>query len=401
MLAVVTLAADLACAFSEALAAIDLEALTAAALARARFSPGALLAAGKAAPAMARGAARSLGGVPARSLVVVPRGLAADVPGARVVRAAHPVPDAASVRAGELALALAARKEPLLVLLSGGASALLTVPFESLARERAVTRALLASGASIEEINVVRRHASGTKGGRLAVAAHPAPVLTLVVSDVVRGHVWDVASGPTAPDPTSVRDARAALRRHAPELVDLRLRETPKPGDRRLRHSRVRVVASPRDVASLVGRALLGRGFAVRVGAPAVGDVAALAKRYLREARRLAPGEVIVRSAEPTVVVTGSAGRGGRSTHLAALVGPHLPPGVALLAGATDGVDGASGTGGAVASRGAFRRASERAVLAALGRFDTGALCEGLGVALAGGPTGHNFADVHVLARGR
>lgn len=399
MLAVVPLAADLARAFTEALAAIDLETITAEAVARARFSPGALLAAGKAAPAMARGAARSLGGMPARSLVVVPKGLVADVPGARVVRAAHPVPDAASVRAGELALALASRKEPLLVLLSGGASALLTVPFESLARERAVTRALLASGASIEEINVVRRHASGTKGGRLAVAAHPAPVLTLVVSDVVRGHVWDVASGPTVADPTSVRDARDVLLRRAPRHVDMRLRESPKPGDRRLTQSRVRVVASPRDVAALVGRALASQGYRVRLGAPAARDVGALAARYATDARGLAPGEAVVRSAEPTVLVPGPAGRGGRSTHLAALVGPHLPPGVALLAGATDGVDGASGTGGAIATRRAFVRASARSIADALTRFDTGALCEALGVALPGGPTGHNFADVHVLAR--
>lgn len=389
----------LARAFEAGLAALDLEAAVARALARERIRPALVIAAGKAAPAMARGAARALGGLP-ETLAVVPDGLAVALPGVRVVRAGHPLPDARSVRAGERALAMASRREPLLVLLSGGASALLSAPSGSLADKRAVTRALLASGADVAAINTVRRHLSRIKGGRLAAAAAPAPVLALVVSDVLGGRPFEIGSGPTAGDPTTSRDARAVLRAFAPEHADVELSASIPPGSPRLARARTRIVLRPEDLARAVARALEARGLSPRILPPARGDVAALAARYVQLARTLGAGEAIVRAAEPTVAVTAARpGRGGRSTHLACLAGPALPPGVALLAGASDGVDGASGTGGAVVDRGTFAGLDPGVIAAAIAGFATGGLLESLGAALPGGPTGKNFADVHVLAR--
>lgn len=391
----------LARAFAEALAGFDLEAVTRDAVVGARARPRAVIAAGKAAAAMARGAALALGGLPPDALVVVPDGVDVDVEGARVRHASHPLPDARSARAGERALELASRREPLLVLLSGGASALLSAPSTTLADKRAITRALLASGADIGAINVVRRHLSRIKGGRLAAAAAPAPVVAIVVSDVVRGKPWEVASGPTVGDPTSIADARAALARYAPRFARAPLVRSVPEGSPRLAAARTLVVARPEDLARAVARALARGGFSARVLPPATGDVAALAAQYVQSARTLGPWEALVRAAEPTVEVTAPRpGRGGRSTHLACLVGPSLPPGVALLSAASDGVDGASGTGGAAVARGAFAGLDAATVRGAIARFATGDLTRRIGAALPGGPTGLNFADVHVLARG-
>lgn len=369
-------------ALERALASLDLERGTARALEGERLSSVRVIAVGKAAAAMSAGAHRALGGRIEDAVVVTPRD------------AGHPLPDARSVRAARRCLDLASRRgdATVLVLVSGGASALVCAPAPgiTLRTKRAITRTMLASGATIQEINVVRKHLSRIKGGGLARAAAPRPVLTLIASDVIAGEPTDVGSGPSVSDPSTIAEARALLRRHAPQWEHVPLvRTLARDPAHRLR---ARIVASPEALARALGREL-----GARVLAPSQADVEALAEDYVARAKRLAPGSAIVRAAEPSVVVPGRAGRGGRSSHLAALVARGLPRGVTFAAIATDGVDGASGTAGAIVDA----RLAGRADLShAIASFDTGPLHARAGTALPSVPSGHNLADVHVLVRG-
>ncbi len=372
--------------------------------------PVSVIAIGKAAPAMAEGALRRLGDRIADVLVVTSDGTDAsaieDDPRVEIVRAAHPVPDRRSVAAATRCLGRASARGreggPVLVLISGGASALVCMPAPGvrLRDKQALTRAMLGSGASIQDINVVRKHLSRIKGGGLARAARPSPVSTLVLSDVLGGSVTDVGSGPGVGDPSTVAEARALLRRHAPRLAGLPLVATGPASNVSL----ARIVASPDELARHVARELREAGLRVRVLAPSAAPVADLAAEYLELARRLRPGSAIVRAAEPSLEVPVSrarTGRGGRSTHLAALVGLSLPRGVRFIAAATDGVDGRSGTAGAHVDATFREHASESAIVRALDRYDTGSLHRAAGTALDARPSGHNLADLHVLVRSR
>jgi hydroxypyruvate reductase len=306
--------------------------------------------------------------------------------------AGHPLPDARSVRAAEACLELVSRPGDarIVVLVSGGASALVCAPAPgiTLADKRAVTRVMLASGATVQEINIVRKHLSRIKGGGLARAAAPREVVTLVASDVIGGAASDVGSGPSVIDRSTVREARALLRRHAPDYASLPLVATLAHDRRPLR---ARILASPEKLAQAVARLL-----PANLLAASQADVDELAAEYVARAQRLRPGEAIVRAAEPSVVVPKRAGKGGRSSHLAALVGRTLPPGVAFAAIATDGIDGASGTAGAIVDA---RLAADPDLVRAIERFDTGPLHQRAGTALPAKPSGHNLADLHILAR--
>jgi glycerate 2-kinase len=343
------------------------------------------------------------------ALVVLPDGSPAPRahPRVRVLRASHPLPDARSVAAGEAALTLAAEGEgaELHVHVSGGASSLLATPVAgvTLAQLRDVTEALLRSGADVRAINVVRRHLSRAHGGGLARAAWPRRTITSIVSDVIDGAPFDVGSGPTAVDPTTVEDARRALARFAPSFRDVSLAESLKAGDGRATSTSCAIVLEPRTFAEELARALERAGCAARVLPSSTDDVARLAGDYVTLARALAPGEALVRSAEPSVRVDiPRPGSGGRCTHVAALVARDLPPGVEFMAAASDGVDGSSETGGAIVKARSFRRPHAREELdAAIRAFDTGTFHRAHRTALPGTPTGLNFADVHVLARAR
>jgi hydroxypyruvate reductase len=384
---------------------LDLEQAVRAALPRAACARARVIAIGKAAPAMARGALARWGDRIVETLVVTTDGTSTrGLPRGRVevLRAGHPLPDARSVRAGERALATAGAGAHdghlLVVLVSGGTSALACAPIEGvgLSVQRELARVMLASGATIQEINVVRKHVSRIKGGGLARAASPAEVLTLVASDVIGGEASDVGSGPSVGDRSSVADARHLLRRYAPRFADLPLARTGPADNTR----QVRIVASPEALARAAAAELRARGARVRVLSPSQAQVEALAEEYVARARTLRTGEAVVRAAEPALEVARSRpGRGGRSTHLAALVGRSLPGGVLFAALASDGVDGSSGTAGAIVGGDFVERTGAAAVARALARFDTGTLHLDAGTALPARPTGQNLADLHVLVR--
>ena len=378
-------------AWRDASARVDVAGRVAAALAGDDL-PVFVVAAGKCARAMLEGALLARGGAVIEALAVVPSGSAwaPSDPRVRVLEASHPLPDESSVRAAEAALAVAASTSDAarLFLISGGTSSLLCAPAPglSLARKREVVRVMLEADAPIAEVNVVRRHLSRVKGGGLARACGARARRTLIVSDVLEGGPEDVGSGPSVSDPTTVADAaRACARMGLGD--DLPWVETWKT------HERCDVVADPALFGELVRQRLAGEGFQARAAAP-VRDVSALADDYASAAAAMQPGDALVRMAEPTLrVAPASPGRGGRSSHLAAMMAARLPPRTLFAAIATDGVDGSSGTGGAIVD-GPIPGAEE-----ALARFDTGPLHVGAGTALLRAPTGLNFADLHVLVR--
>jgi hydroxypyruvate reductase len=423
--------------FRAALRELDLAARVEAALPSAPHSrPVRIIAIGKAAPAMAAGAIARMGSAIERCLVVAPddtpvaglrtaarrAGIAARV---TVLRASHPLPDARSARAGAACLETARAGGPatFVVLVSGGASALACAPAArvTLRMKRAVTHAMLASGASVQEINVVRKHLSLLKGGGLARAAAPHRVVTIVASDVIGGSPSDVGSGPSVCDASTVGDARRLLRRFAPSFARVPLARTLPQSSATATRLRAKVVLSPEDLPRAVGRMLAGAGVSVRLLAPSQAPAETLAAEYAvlaRAAARKAGGpRAYVRVAEPSVVVTSrtserrtGSGKGGRSSHLAALVGRAL--GGALRGGradrrvrfaalASDGVDGVSGTGGAIVDGRFAAKVEARLGAGALERaittFDTGTLHTLMKTAISSAPTGQNLADLHVL----
>src|SRR5215470_2023674 len=215
-----------------------------------------VIGAGKASAAMARAVEDNWRG-PLSGVVVTRYGYAVKCERIEIVEAAHPVPDAAGLAATERIMKLVqglSADDVVLSLISGGGSSLLPLPAPGLTldHKQAVNRALLKSGATISEMNVVRRHLSAIKGGRLAAACHPARVLTLLISDVPGDNPIDIASGPTAPDPTTCADALAIVRRYGidvPAAVHAVLEsgrgESVKPGDPRLARAETRMIATP------------------------------------------------------------------------------------------------------------------------------------------------------------
>ncbi|WP_394837227.1 glycerate kinase [Pendulispora rubella] len=396
-------------AFREVLRSLDFEAAVREGIARLPDAPPRrvlAVAIGKAAPAMMAGALASPWNIE-RALVVCPDGTPCELaagPHLQVLRASHPLPDARSVEAGARILQLAestTAEDLLLVMVSGGASALACAPHPGIdfAMKLDVTHALLRAGASIVEFNTVRRHLSRLKGGGLTRAAR-GPVVAFLASDVIGGKAHDIGSGPTAPDPTSVDDARAVLQRYAPQFASLELVPSLAASDEAAARERHFIVIEPELLAERGARALERAGWSAKVLPPSMAPVSELADDYARLARSLAPGQAVVRVAEPSLEVDpATAGRGGRSGHLAAVIAPRLPRDVAFLAGASDGADGTSSAAGAVvdAAWAAAVDPSRRAEHIA--RFDTAALHAGTGSAIVTGPSGVNLCDLHLLVR--
>lgn len=377
-----------------------------------------ILGAGKAAARMAQ-AAEAVWGEAARGLVVVPYGYGAPTRFLEVVEAAHPTPDAAGMAAAQRAMALASElgaEDRLVVLLSGGASALwvLPAPGVSLEEKQTLSRQLLKSGASIGEINTVRRHVSALKGGRLAAAAFPCPVLTLAVSDVPGDEPAAIGSGPTVADPTTLEDARAVLARYGvtpPPAVAAALaepgNETPKPGDPRLAHSAYRLVLTPRAMIEAVAAKAARLGYEpVLLGEALQGEAREVAVEHAglaREAARTGRRCALISGGE--LDVTGAAGGSGgrcREYLLAMAVALDGEPGVWAAALDTDGIDGAGGQAGAVIGPDTLARARvlELDAAAMLEAHASGSFFEALGDHIVTGPTRTNLSDLRVVLVG-
>ncbi len=334
-----------------------------------------------------------------------------------LIEAGHPVPDENSLR-GAQAIADVARRagerDLLLCLISGGGSALLTLPVPgmTLADLQSLTDALLRSGATIQEINTVRKHCSGIKGGHLARLAAPATIITLILSDVVGDALDVIASGPTVPDPTTIADAQAILARYAilPENP-IPFQETPKPGDPPFERVQHVIVASNRLAALAAVDEARRQGFHsmllstyIEGEAREVARVAAaLAKGVRTFGDPLPPPACLVWGGETTVTIRGT-GRGGRNQELALAAALALDgwPDVLLMALATDGSDGPTDAGGAIVSGETVARARQHGLdpYAALANNDSYSFFDQLGDLIRTGPTGTNVNDLLFLLIG-
>jgi hydroxypyruvate reductase len=384
-----------------------------------------VLAAGKAAGAMAEVAETHYFGrgfPPERleGIAVTRHGYGRPARRIEVVEAGHPVPDAAGLDATErvLLLARSAKETDLvLVLLSGGASAnwIAPAPGVSLDDKRALTRALLASGADIREINTVRKHLSRIKGGRLAALAARAKMLTLAISDVPGDDPSVIGSGPTVPDPSTLEDAETILRRRnveTPPSIARALREpaneTPKPGAAVFARGEYRIIARPADALAAAARAARGEGLIPIVLDDRVeGEAREVARDHARRALALADQgkrTLLLSGGELTVTLQGK-GRGGPNQEYALALAIALDGAahIAALAGDTDGTDG--GVGRPDDPAGAFVDGTTLARARALGldaaRFlaenDSSGFFERLGDLLAPGPTCTNVNDLRAI----
>ncbi|MFP4394445.1 MAG: glycerate kinase [Anaerolineales bacterium] len=388
-----------------------------------------LIAAGKAAVPMAQAAVDELGAALARGVVVTKHEHAAGhtLPARlEVIEAGHPVPDEAGLASARAMMSLARKataEHRVLVLLSGGGSALLPLPAADLTLEdlQTTTGQLLRAGATIDEINAIRKHLSQLKGGQLARQAAPAPVVALILSDVVGDPLDVIASGPTAPDPTTFADAQAVLARYdLHERVPARvqetlaagaageLRETPKPGDPLFARVRNVIIGSNRraaqaavETAERLGyRALLLSTFIEGEAREVARVAAALVKGIRAHGDPLPPPACLIWGGETTVTVRG-AGRGGRNQELALAAALALAgrPDWAIMALATDGADGPTDAAGAIVDGETIPRARERgwdphATLAANNAYP---LLDAVDALINIGPTGTNVNDLLVI----
>jgi glycerate 2-kinase len=378
-----------------------------------------VLGAGKASAAMAR-ATEDHYGAPLSGLVVTRYGHAVQTRGIEIVEAAHPVPDENGRKAAARMLELAHGMSPddlVLCLISGGGSALTTLPADgiSLADMQALTTALLKSGATIHEMNCVRKHLSRFTGGRLASAAHPAKVVTLAISDVPGDDPAVIASGPTVPDPTTRAQAQAILARYRITPAPPILRhladpasESPKPGDPRLAGAIYRMIASPQQ--SLEAAAELARKTGVTpviLGDAIEGEARQVAQEQSQLVRAIRSGKgpakpplVLLSGGETTVTVHGK-GRGGRNVEflLALTLALDGGPGIYAVAGDTDGIDGIQNNAGALTGPDSLARASA-AGLAPAAMLDDNDACsffEALGDLVVTGPTLTNVNDFRAI----
>lgn len=375
--------------------------------------------AGKASAAMAAAVEQHWPG-PVSGLVVTRYGYAAPCQYIEIVEAGHPVPDAAGLDAAQRILALVQNlreDDTVLCLISGGGSALLPLPLAgiSLQHKQDLSRALLRSGATIREMNCVRRHLSAIKGGRLAAACHPAQVVTLLLSDVPGDHPWDIASGPTVADPSTCADALAVLQRYGIAVPEPVLRvlesgsgETVKPGDARLARASCRMVATPQmalEAASAVAQAaglqahILGdalEGEARELGT----CMAGIARQVVRHGQPFRAPCVILSGGETTVTVRGR-GRGGRNVEFLLSMGIALQglPLVYALAADTDGVDGQEEIAGAILTPDSMARAWQLGIqpMDALQNNDGHGFFGALGDSVVTGPTCTNVNDFRAV----
>jgi hydroxypyruvate reductase len=379
--------------------------------------------AGKAAAAMARAVEDSwphAEGHPLAGLVVTRYGHAVPCRRIEVVEAAHPVPDQAGLDAARRILQMVwglGRDDLVLCLISGGGSALLSLPAAGITLEekQAVNKALLRSGAAIDEMNCLRKHLSAIKGGRLAAAAAPARVVSLLISDVPGDDPAVIASGPTVPDPTTFADALAILEKYrieAPASVRKHLEaaaeETPKPGDPRLARCEVHLVARPQDALEAAAAAARAAGVTpVILGDSIEGEarevaqvMAGIARQVARFGQPAAAPCVLLSGGETTVTLRGK-GRGGRNAEflLALTIALQGAPGIHAIACDTDGIDGSEDNAGALSGPESLARAAAAGLdaKAMLADNDGYGFFAGLGDLVVTGPTRTNVNDFRAV----
>ena len=388
-----------------------------------------VLGAGKASGAMAEGVEELLGDRITQGLVVVKDGYTASTRRIRLVEAGHPLPDERGERAALelLALAQSAGEDDLvLVLISGGGSALTPAPIPpiTLAEKRALTRELLAAGATINELNAVRKHCSFLKGGQLAKAAAPAAVVSLILSDVVGDLLDVIASGPTAPDETTYAEALAILdrfglrdrippsvRHHLERGARGEIPETPKAGDPIFRPVTNHVVGNNRLVVEAAEAKARQLGFHTHIvtrslqgeARQVAHQLAELARRTKSTRQPVQPPACLIAGGETTVTVRGR-GTGGRCQEFCLAAALHIrgSQDVLVLAAGTDGTDGPTDAAGAIADGETLRRAAQQGLdaLACLDNNDSFAFFSALGDLVTTGPTNTNLLDLYLVLVG-
>ena len=375
---------------------------------------------GKSAAVMAAAVEDAWPDAPLEGVVVTRYGHAVPTRRIQVVESSHPVPDANSEAGARRVLEAVRSLGPddlVLALMSGGASALMALPAPglTLADKQAVNRALLASGATISEMNCVRKHLSAIKGGRLAAAAAPAHVVTLAISDVPGDDPAVIGSGPTVPDPTTFAEARALLARFnitpSPAVAARLVQdadETPKPGS--LPHADLQLIATPAmalaaaaETARKLGLAPLILGDALEGESREMGTVmAGIARSIATHGLPLAAPALLLSGGETTVTIgKGPAGRGGRNTEflLGLAVALSGAPGIWAVAGDTDGIDGTDDAAGAIVTPDTLARARAAGLdpRAVLSGHDSYSLFDAIGDLIRTGPTLTNVNDIRAV----
>ena len=378
-----------------------------------------VIGAGKASAAMARALEDHWEG-PLEGLVITRYGYEVPCQRIQIASAAHPVPDAAGQQATQRILEMVTgltADDQVIALISGGGSSLLVAPGPGLTLndKRAVNTALLKSGATISEMNCVRRHLSAVKGGRLAAACHPAAVLTLLISDVPGDNPVDIASGPTVGDPTTCADALAIVSRYRIDLppavralLESGQGESVKPGDARLARIDTRMITAPQIALEAAAQVARAAGFTPHIlGDSLEGEARDLGKVLAGIARQVvvhgqpfqAPC-VLLSGGESTVTLRG-AGRGGRNVEFLLALGVALDGlgGVHALAGDTDGVDGAEEIAGAFLAPDTLARAWAQGINpgASLDANDGHGFFQALGDSVITGPTLTNVNDFRAI----
>ena len=374
---------------------------------------------GKASAAMAKAVEDNWDG-PLEGLVVTRYDYGVECDHIEIVEAAHPVPDAAGLDAAARIMEIAkglGESDVMLCLVSGGGSALLTMPAEGMSLEdkQNVNNALLKSGATISEMNCVRKHLSSIKGGRLAVAAYPARVISLLISDVPGDDPSVIASGPTVPDDTTYADAMDILEKHGilpnnavADILMAGADETPETGDPRLADNITKLVALPkasleaaRDVAEAAGYKALMLGDDLEGEAKLVArDHAEMALKIKRSGDPVATPCAIISGGETTVIVRGP-GRGGRNSEYMLAMAEALDgaDGIHALACDTDGIDGTEDNAGALITPDTLSRAAtlDQTPEKALENNDSYGFFEQIGDLVVSGPTFTNVNDFRVI----
>jgi glycerate 2-kinase len=378
---------------------------------------------GKAATTMAQGAIDALGDRISRGIVIAPTPASSTLPSTfTTFQGGHPIPNAEGARGAQAVLNLAESlqgDDTVLCLISGGASALTMLPPEGVSLDdvQSLTTLLLRAGATIDELNCVRKHIDRLKGGRLARAAAPAKVITLILSDVIGDPVDVIASGPTVPDPTTFADAIKVLhhrgiweklspsvRAHFESAID----ESPKPGDPAFTHATVEIIGNNTKAANATCECAELLGYSTSIVTTTLEGEARdrgieIAKRAIALQREIASGEAprcLIYAGETTVTVTGN-GRGGRNQELvlSAAIALSGHKGITIASMGTDGIDGPTDAAGAFADGDVITRAQQLGYDAKqyLQNNDAYTFWNAVGGLVKIGPTGTNVMDLIVV----